>query len=161
MQARVASLHLHPRERGLPLLAVESVEVVEQKGIVGNQRYFGRKGRDGTPSNRQISLIEREEIARHAAALGLEAVSPGAVRSDIETEGIELVQLVGRQIRIGTAVLELAAPRDPCPKMDAVARGLRERMLGNRQGVLARVARSGVIRVGDTIGVLPDPEPAT
>jgi MOSC domain-containing protein YiiM len=159
MQARVASLHLHPLKGGQPLLAVESFEVAEQKGIVGDRRYFGRKGRDGTPTRRQVSLIEREQIAEHAAVLGLEKIPPGAVRSNIETEGIELLQWVDRRIRIGTAVLEVAGPRDPCPKMDALALGLRERMLGNRQGVLARVVRSGVIRNGDAIGVLPDQEP--
>jgi MOSC domain-containing protein YiiM len=160
MQARVASLHLHPPEGGQPLLDVNSIEVAEQKGILGNRRYFERKRRDGTPSRRQVSLIEREQIAEHAAVLGLKEIQPGAVRSNIETEGIELLQLVGRQIRVGTAVLEVADPRDPCSKMDVVALGLRERMTGSRQGVLARVARSGVIRTGDLIVVLPDQKPA-
>jgi MOSC domain-containing protein YiiM len=35
--------------------------------------------------------------------------------------------------------------------MDAICQGLRERMLGHRQGVLAQVVRSGSIRVGDPI----------
>ena len=35
--------------------------------------------------------------------------------------------------------------------MDALCQGLRERMGDSQQGVLARVVRSGVIRVGDPI----------
>jgi MOSC domain-containing protein YiiM len=134
------------------------MEVVAQMGILGNRRYYGRKGRDGVPTKRQVSLIEREQVAEHAAALGLPRLSPGAVRSNIETVGVELVPLVGRRIEIGTAILEVAAPRDPCAKMDAVVHGLRERMLQDRQGVLARVVRSGAIRRGDPVRVLPAEE---
>ncbi len=149
---RVASLHLHPPQPGTPLTAVDSIEVVADKGIAGEPRYFGRMSRDrGKPSRRQISLIEREQIAGHAAALGLETIPPGAVRSNIETEGINLVQLVGHEVQIGDAVLFLYAPRDPCEKMDAICQGLRELMMHDRQGVMAQVVRSGKINVGDTI----------
>lgn len=153
---RVASLHLHPDEGGQPLRSVESLELVEQKGIVGNRRYFNRKGRDGQPTKRQVTLIEREQIAEHAAALTLETIRPGQVRSNIETEGIALVALIGKQVEVGTALLEFAAPRDPCAKMDAICQGLRELMLPQKQGVLARVIRSGTVRVGDTVRVLTD-----
>jgi MOSC domain-containing protein YiiM len=151
----VASLHLHPPEPGTPLQSAEAIKVAVGKGIVGEPRYFGRLSRTtGEPSRRQVSLIEREQIAEHAIALGLEAIAPGAVRSNIETQGIALVPLVGRQIQIGSAVLSVCAPRDPCAKMDAICQGLRALMLNNRQGVLAEVVRSGVIRRGDAITVL-------
>ncbi len=159
---RVASLHLHPSEPGAALQTVESIEVIEAKGILGEPRYFGRKSRDrGKPSRRQVTLIEREQIAEHAATLGLESIPPGAVRSNIETLGINLINLIGHEIEIGESVLFLYAPRDPCAKMDAICQGLRELMLDNRQGVLAQVVRSGKIRVGDSIVVralagLPD-----
>lgn len=138
------------------MVPVASLDLVEQKGIAGNGRYFDRKGRDGQPTRRQVTLIEREQIAEHTAALGLETISPGAVRSNIETEGIELVALIGRRVEIGTAVLELAAPRDPCEKMDAICQGLRDLMAPQKQGVLARVLRSGTVRVGDPIHVVKD-----
>jgi MOSC domain-containing protein YiiM len=150
----VASLHLHPRIAGEPLASVPTIELVEQKGIEGNGRYFGRKGRDGSPTKRQVTLIEREQIAEHAAALGLETIRPGDARSNIETEGIELVPLIGRRVEVGSAVLEFAAPRDPCAKMDAICHGLRELMAPQKQGVLARVIRSGTVRVGDTVRVM-------
>ena len=154
---RVASLHLHPPEPGAPLHAVEAIEVAEAKGIVDEPRYFGRRSRDtGQPSRRQVSLIEREQIAEHAAALGLQSIPPGAVRSNIEALGLNLVALVGREIEIGDAVLFLYAPRDPCAKMDAICQGLRELMMNNRQGVLAEIRRPGKIRVGDFVRVRGD-----
>jgi MOSC domain-containing protein YiiM len=151
---RIASLHLHPTEPGAPLYPVDEVEIVETKGILGDSRYFGRLSREtGQPTRRQVSLIEREQIAEHAAALGLQTIAPGAVRSNIETEGINLVPLIGRELLIGEAVLLLSAPRDPCAKMDAICQGLRGLMMEHRQGVLAQVVRSGKIRIGDAISV--------
>jgi MOSC domain-containing protein YiiM len=151
----VVSLHLHPAVPGAPLQPVQRVEVVAGKGILGDSRYFGRLSRQtGQPSHRQVSLIEREQIAVHAAALRLAEIPPGAVRSNVETSGIDLVALLGREVEIGTARLRFSAPRDPCAKMDALCAGLRALMLDNRQGVLAEVTRSGTIQAGDLIRVL-------
>jgi hypothetical protein len=149
---RVASLHLHPATPGAPLKSVDAVEVVAGKGIQDEPRYFGKFSRGtGEPSRRQISLIEREQIAEHAVTLGRQSIPPGAVRANIETFGIDLIQLVNSEIQIGGAVLFLYEPRTPCEKMDAVCSGLRALMENSRQGVLAEVVRPGTIRVGDTI----------
>jgi MOSC domain-containing protein YiiM len=98
-----------------------------------------------------VTLIEREQIVEHAAALKAGAIAPGLVRSNIETTGIDLFALIGKEVQVGEAVLNFYAPRDPCEKMNAVCQGLRERMLNNRQGVLAQVIKSGLIRIGDLI----------
>ncbi|HZR19301.1 MAG TPA: MOSC domain-containing protein [Verrucomicrobiae bacterium] len=149
---RVASLHLHPDTPGAPLISTEIVQLVEGKGIDGDTRYFARMSRDtGKATRRQVTLMEREQIAEHAAALGLAEIEPGRVRSNIETTGIDLVSLIGQEVAIGEAILFFNAPRDPCAKMDAICQGLRERMLQNRQGVLAEVRKSGTVRAGDEI----------
>ncbi len=134
--------------------SAQKIEVIEAKGILNEPRYFGRKSRNGgEPSKRQITLMEREQIAEHAATLGLESIPAGAVRSNIETTGIDLVSFIGKEVEIGEAILSLCAPRDPCEQMDAICQGLRELMMNNRQGVLAQVIRSGKIQVGDQIRV--------
>jgi len=148
---RVASLHLHPREGGEPFQAVAAIEVEKQKGIVGNPRYFERLSRSGDQSKRQVSLIEREQITEHATTLGLETISPGTVRSNIETTGVDLVSLIGQEVQIGEAILLFYEARTPCSKMDAICAGLRELMKENRQGVIAQVIRSGRIATGDAI----------
>jgi hypothetical protein len=151
---RVASLHLHPKEPGAVMQNVEQIEVIESKGILDEPRYFGRKSREtGAVSKRQVTLMEREQIGEHAAALGLESIPPGAVRSNIETTGIELVSLIGKEVEIGGAILLLYGARDPCEQMDAICQGLRDLMMNNRQGVLAQVIRAGKIQVGDGIRV--------
>ena len=149
---KVASLHLHPEEPGAPFLLVQTIELVEGSGIVGDNRYFKRLSRKtGQPTRRQVSLIEREQIAEHAVSLGMETIPPGAVRSNVETFGIDLVKLVGSDVEIGTAVVRFYEPRDPCSKMDEICQGLRERMLHSRQGVMAEVVKSGTVFVGDAI----------
>jgi MOSC domain-containing protein YiiM len=154
LPGRVASLHLHPADPGAPLLTTDAFEVVAGQGIQGDARYFGRLSRHtGQPTQRQVTLIEREQIAEHAASLNLPAIPAGIVRSNIETTGINLISLLGREVKIGDAILRLYAPRDPCAKMDAICQGLRALMMDNRQGVLAEVVRSGTIRIGDSIRV--------
>ena len=148
---RVASLHLHPREAGEPFQNVTTIEVETQKGIVGNPRYFARMNREGQPSKRQVSLIEREQISEHATTLGLEKISPGTIRANIETAGADLVSLVGQHVRIGGAILFFYEARTGCAKMDAICSGLRKLSGGSRLGVLAQVVQSGRIQIGDEI----------
>lgn len=153
--ARVASLHLHPAESRKPMQAVNQIEVVAGMGICGEPRYFGRLSRKtGEPTRRQVSLMEREQIAAHAAALGLESIPPGAVRANIETHGIDLIKLIGKQIQIGDSVLLLYEARKPCEQMDAICAGLRGIMENSRQGVMAEVIRPGSIRCDDPISFL-------
>ena len=131
---------------------MDSIEVVAGKGITGEPRYFGRVSHTtGQPRRRQITLIERERIAEHAAVLGLETIPPGAVRANIETSGIDLIALLGRQVQIGDAILLLYEARTPCAKMDAVCPGLRSLMENRRQGVLAEVLEGARIRTNDSI----------
>src|ERR1051325_3902373 len=118
ISGRVASLHLHPARGGEPMRNVDTIEVVAENGIAGNDRYFARvSASTGAPRRRQVSLIEREQIAEHATTLGLETIPPGAVRANVETSGIDLVSLVGRELAVGAAVLRVYEPRTPCEKM--------------------------------------------
>lgn len=133
------------------MIAVQEFEAVEAMGIRENKRYFARKTRAGTPSKRQVSLIEREQVNEHAVSLGLMKIVPGRVRSNIECTGIDLVSLVGQEVEVGEAILYFYEPRVPCEKMDDICQGLRALMENGKQGVLAQVRRSGKIRVGDTV----------
>jgi MOSC domain-containing protein YiiM len=152
MPGIVASLHVHPNVAGEPLIDVAEFNLVAEKGIVEDKRYFGRVNY-GKPAKRQVTLIERETIQQHAASLGAQ-FDPGDVRSNIETTGIDLISLIGQQVRIGEAILLFVEPRTPCHKMDALAPGLRESMENKRQGVIARVIKDGQVHPGDTIEVI-------
>jgi MOSC domain-containing protein YiiM len=148
----VASIHLHPGVPDLAMLPVESAQLIADKGILGDLRYFEKLNRKtGQPSTSNVSIIEREQINSHALALSMDRIPPGTVRSNIETDGIDLSLLIGREVQIGTASLIIHSHREPCAKMDKIKPGLRELMKNGRQGVLAKVVRSGTICVGDAI----------
>ena len=132
------------------MIPVTSIDVEADKGIMGNGRYFGRRSLAGQPGKRQVTLIEREQIAEHGNALSI-SINPGVVRSNIETTDIDLIALIGQRARVGTAILEFYEARTPCSKMDAVCTGLRSRMENGRQGVLAKVIHSGCVAIGDSI----------
>lgn len=151
-QGKVASLHVHPAVAGESLTTVPEFNLVAEKGIREDIRYFNRSN-GGRPFKRQVTLINREMIHQHAGALGME-LSPGDVRSNIETEGVDLIALIGLEVRVGEAVLEFVEARTPCHKMDALAPGLRALMENGRQGVIARVLQSGRVRPGDAITVV-------
>ncbi len=148
---KIASLHLHPIVSGEALNAVKEIQVVEGKGILDEPRFFGKLARDGQPSKRQISLIEREQLDAHAATFSLGEIPPGTIRSNIETSGVELGTLIDRRVKIGDAVLHIYEARTGCEKMDRICNGLREASGGGKLGVLAQVVKSGNIRVGDEI----------
>ncbi len=155
---RVASLHLHPAELIAPMLQVERIAVVEGKGASGSKRHFAGRSRSGGFSKRQLSLIEREQIAAHAHGIGWPRIDPGVVRSNIETEGVNLISLIGRKVRIGTAEVFFYEPRTPCYKMDKIKEGLCDLMKNQKQGVLAQVIKSGIISVGDALYPFKDEE---
>src|SRR3989442_15329339 len=100
-KGHVASLHVHPAEVEGPMLSVEEITLVEGKGIVQDVRYFDRKNCSGQPRRRQVTLIEREQISEHAAVLGLPAIAPGSGRSNIQTDGVSLIDCLGKPLQIG------------------------------------------------------------
>ena len=144
------------------MVEVAQIHLVAGKGIQEDKRYFGRKSRStGQPSRRQVTLIERETIASHSAAFDVDVFSPGEVRSNIETTGMDLLSLVGRDVQLGEAIIHFYEPRTPCAKMDALLPGLRAAMEDGRQGVLAFVVKSGTVAVGDFIRPVETPVTAS
>jgi MOSC domain-containing protein YiiM len=153
VNGRVASLHLHPEKAGGRMTDTNEIEVVVGKGIRGEPRYFERKSRSGTPSRRNLTLIEREIVSQHATSLKAE-IPAGLVKSNVETIGVDLISLIGKKVQIGEAVLSFYEPRMPCDQMDRIIPGMRLLMCDKRQGVIAEVVESGRIKVGDELRIL-------
>jgi hypothetical protein len=155
ISGRVASLHLHPARGGEPMRNIDVIEVVAEKGIAGNDRYFGRVSRStGAPRRRQVSLIEREQIAEHAANARTGKNFSGRCAREYRDQRHRSRDAGWSRIEVGTAVLRVYEPRTPCEKMDRICKGLRALMEDSKQGVLAEVVRGGTIRVGDEIKIL-------
>ena len=138
---QVTFLQLGPRRKE-PMVPSASLRLVEGLGIEGDHHVKPR-------GSRQVLLMAEE----NCDAFGL---APGEVRENIVTRGIENLQALpaGTRLEIGGAALEITKDCEPCSFIDGLRPGLRQKMVG-RRGMLARVARSGEIRVGDEIRVLP------
>jgi MOSC domain-containing protein YiiM len=83
-------------------------------------------------------------------------IPPGKVRANIETSGIDLAALAGRNVQVGEAILFFYEKRTPCEKMDLICQGLRTLMEDGKQGMLAQVLQGGTVKTGDQIKALAD-----
>ena len=93
---------------------------------------------------RQVLLVDRETLD----AMDL---SPGVIRENITTEGIDVNGLgVGERLRIGPALVEVSAVCTPCDQLEKVRPGLRRELYG-RRGMLCKVLEGGAVQPGDAI----------
>jgi MOSC domain-containing protein YiiM len=135
----VTFLQFGPKARE-PMLPSPSLMLIEGLGVAGDHHARPR-------SSRQVLLMAEE----NCDAFGL---APGEVRENIVTRGLDLQALPpGTRLEIGRAALEITKDCEPCSFIDGLRHGLRTRMMG-RRGMLARVLRSGQIRVADEIRVV-------
>ncbi len=134
-----------------PMIPLQSVQAVAERGIEGDRGMEGRVGR-----KRQLTFIRQDHLVEIGAALGEGPVDPSRLRRNIVVSGVELMPLIGRRFRVGTVICEGTMECDPCDKMDvALGAGGKDAML-DRGGLTAKICESGVIRVGDEFEVLPD-----
>jgi len=138
--------------RSAPMVAMESVEAIAGRGLLGDRYYLGTgyySGRKGWGAN--VSLVQSEAIAAINAGHG-QNITGQQLRRNIVTADISLDALVGRTFRCGTAVLRGIKRYPPCSHL-ARLMGLNEviRYLANCGGMGAEVINDGIIRIGDDI----------
>jgi MOSC domain-containing protein YiiM len=146
---RVEWIGIRP-ERRSPVDVVQTVDVSEKKGLIGDH-YSGQSG------NRHVTLIQAEHLPVVAALTGRDELDPGIVRRNLVVSGINLLALKDQQIEIGEVVLQVTGQCHPCSKMEtALGPGGYNAMRGHG-GMTAKVIRGGTIRVGDTVVVVAIP----
>ncbi len=91
-----------------------------------------------------------------------EGVGPGTFGENLTTEGIDLTDTaIGERWQVGSAVLEVAQPREPCFKL-----GIRmgrasfrdDFAAAERPGAYLRILKEGDVGAGDELIVLDRPE---
>lgn len=145
---RVEWLGIRP-ERREPVQIVESIELSEKKGILGDH-YSGQSG------NRHVTLIQAEHLPVIAAFSGLSELDPALLRRNIVVSGMNLLALKDQTIQIGEAgphsvVLEITGQCHPCSKMETALGPGGYNALRGHGGMTAKVVKEGVIRVGDEV----------
>ena len=138
--ASVSNLFRSPKN-GRPMEEQQVAQAVAGFGFLGcsHARSAGK---------RQLLLVDKE-------TLDAMELQPGIIRENITTVGLDVNGLKpGEQLRIGTALVEVAMVCTPCNQMEKVRPGLRRELYG-RRGMLCRVLAGGTIRAGDPIERLP------
>jgi MOSC domain-containing protein YiiM len=131
-------LHLfRALRRRLPMEEVAEVRALEDSGLEGCAH-----ARTGSP--RQVLLMDSE-------TLELMELSPGVIRENITTRGINVNGLeTGQRLQVGAGQLEVSMVCTPCDMLEKIRPGLRRELRG-RRGMLCRVITGGLIRDGDRI----------
>ena len=149
-EGEVLSIYIAPNE-GDPTVAVDEIRAVAGQGLEGD-RYYNHSGKFSHQENpgREVTLIESEAIDALADEYGIQ-LDLGDSRRNIVTRGVPLNHLVGREFRVGGAVLEGVRLCEPCGYLERLTvKGVRKG-LAHRGGLNARIVAEGVIRRGDQV----------
>jgi MOSC domain-containing protein YiiM len=157
-------------EPGLPKLAAEAIELIENYGVAGDyhagrfvrHRYLAKK--DPTrPNLRQVLLADRSILSEIASKeIQLE---PGMLGENITVDGIRVMALaIGTQLEIGETLVELTEVRNPCyqlnemhPRLLKAVASKVDGQVRRNAGMMARVLQGGWVRPGDSVIVHSQP----
>jgi len=138
----VVSIHL-VRHRDGAAEELERAMVHPNYGLEGDWR--SRRNRGG-----QLTLIEAETLEAVGRLLD-SPVPPGASRRQIVVRGVNLNDLIGQRIRLGSLRLFVETPCDPCSRMElTIGEGAKVALEG-RGGVRCHVLVGGELCVGDPL----------
>lgn len=128
---------------------VESVEVVADKGIVGDRHF-----REFNDPYSQLSLIESENINYYNIKYSLN-IPYVEFRRNIVTEGIQLNNLIGKRFLVGSVELEGIDLCRPCRHLSELLNqdNIIKEFL-RKGGLRCQILSSSKINVGDVIKIL-------
>ena len=132
-----------------PIEEVNSIEVLANKGIVGDRHF-----QDFNEPCNQLSLIESENIDEYNIKFGLD-IPYINFRRNVVTKGIQLNDLIGKKLKVGNAELEGIELCRPCRHLTEMLdqkNVLKEFM--RKGGLRCRIISSSKINIGDKIELI-------
>ena len=144
-----------------PARRVEAVNVaftsaVAMLGLQGDRQSLTQSTKSGG-SDRQVSLIQAEDLPVIAATCGLSEVDPLVLRRNLVISGINLLATKSLfkdqslHLKIGTVILEITGPCEPCSRMEEVLGSGGYNAMRGQGGVNARILQGGVLNIGATV----------
>jgi len=133
------------------ITVLSEVEAVAERGLLGDRAARGKRG-----GNRQVTLVQAEHLGVLASLTGAARVAPEQLRRNLLVSGINLLALVKLRFAIGEEVVLVGTGAcAPCQKLEeTLGQGGFQAARGHG-GITARIERGGIIRVGDSVRVLP------
>ncbi|MDS1029977.1 MOSC domain-containing protein [Bacillota bacterium LX-D] len=142
--AKVVAVNIS-EQKGVPKWPIEEGFFEVEHGLVGDAHAGNWK--------RQVSFLGKESIDK-MKDLGLDGFCTGKFAENITTEGINLYQLpVGTRLQVGETEMEVSQIGKECHKGCAIREQVGECIMP-KEGIFARVIKSGKVRTGDEIKVL-------
>ena len=132
-----------------PISEVNSIEVLVNKGIVGDRHFH----ESNDPYN-QLSLIESENIDDYNIKFGLN-IPYIDFRRNVVTKGIKLNDLIEKKLKIGNVELKAIELCRPCRHLTEMLDQkniLKEFM--RKGGLRCQILSSSKINIGDKIEVI-------
>lgn len=147
----VAALYISPIA-GEPMQYAAAVEALAGLGLKGD-RYAAGEGsyNKGKRGERQVTLINSHFFVGTPFSY-IES------RRNIVTTGVELMWLIGREFKMGGAVLRGVKYCDPCTrpsKLSGNAESFKD-IFHDAGGLVAEILQDGIIKVNDA--VIPPPK---
>ena len=111
--------------------------------------------------DKAVYAYASEDYAWWSGELGRE-LGPGAFGENLTTSGIAIAEArIGERWRVGSALLEVSEPRQPCSTLGAKMgdqRFVRRFAKALRLGTYMRIIEPGVVGAGDAIDVVDRPD---
>jgi MOSC domain-containing protein YiiM len=147
MVGQVAGIFIAAASGG-PVEARGEVRAVAGRGLEGDRNFYDET--DGHDPADEITLIATEGLERARAEHRLDLV-PGEHRRQVVVEGVDLLALVGRTVRVGEVEVAVVADNPGCRHLQdmvgkPVLRGLRR-----HGGVRGEIVTGGMLHVGDPV----------
>ena len=136
-------------KNNLPIKNVNMIEVMANKGIVGDRHFH-----DSNDAYNQLSLIESENIDEYNIRFGLD-IPYIDFRRNVVTKGIQLNELIGKKLKVGNVELEGIELCRPCRHLTEMLNQkniLKEFM--RKGGLRCQILSSSKINVGDKIEII-------
>ena len=116
-------------------------------------------------ADQAVYIYPGEHYGFWQTELGRERMPFGQFGENLTTEGLDEARVrVRDRLRIGTALLQVTHPRLPCSKLSMrmeAGRGFVKRFQqSGRVGFYLSVVEEGEIEAGDSIELIPSPEPS-
>ena len=128
---------------------MKSNNVMANKGIK-NDRYFS----DDNENDVQLTLIEKENIDYYNDISKLE-IPYINFRRNIITSGIQLNNLIGKELFVGNVKIKAHRLCDPCKYLqDKLNDKNLVKKLVNRGGLRCQILTDGIISVNDKINII-------
>lgn len=132
---------------------LESTRAIPGRGLEGDRHTLGTGTFPSGPPGSALTLIAAEVCESFEPPL-----RPDEHRRNLVTRGIDLNRLVGRRFTIGTVVCRGMRLCEPCTVVQRYAGRPVLRPLVHRGGLRADILDGGLVRVGDPVQALPDPQ---